>query len=542
MRSPIEELGLHLAADERDIKRAYAQRLRSVRPDEDPDGFQRLNELYKAALNQLRWREEQRPADEVAIAADVADRPSLSLDDVVRREQDEPSQAIADIESVTIDFDAFYNAMTQQAGKDLPAELRAWLARTTADWPLAAKPDMAGYVMWRMREHPPDISVEQFDVIVDGFSLEDVLVNPDGLSLQLLRKQLEANTRRSQFAATMRHVLEPGNEAALVRRMEWTGNGEFASIATRLYAALLRSRNARRLASILRWVPFASAKVNRFLDFLGQGDDGILSPPLDDRVVRYWRLVEERRKAWQPVTVTLVAILLVGLSIYVTSWEGGIQQAQKAGPDRTQPPRSDVVKRETTPFQKAREQRFLERMRQIESMSDGSNAEIAKAYDQIITDLGMPTTPMLQQIATNAYYNKGYRLELLARKAEARQVYHDLDALYAGTRELWHAWGLVNLGNMHLDAAEFDAAITRFQQVIDQYNFTGDVRFDLQVAKSYYGLAKAWQRKPSLDAALQACDAALQQFGRSEDAEIRVEVERIQVTRAAVRKSIDAQD
>jgi len=39
-------LGLTEDADERSIKRAYAQRLRGTRPDEDPAGFQRLREAY----------------------------------------------------------------------------------------------------------------------------------------------------------------------------------------------------------------------------------------------------------------------------------------------------------------------------------------------------------------------------------------------------------------------------------------------------------------------------------------------------------------
>ena len=51
-------LGLGTDADERAIKRAYAARLRTTRPDEDPEGFQRLNEAYQAALHWAR----QQPA------------------------------------------------------------------------------------------------------------------------------------------------------------------------------------------------------------------------------------------------------------------------------------------------------------------------------------------------------------------------------------------------------------------------------------------------------------------------------------------------
>ncbi|GAA6142184.1 J domain-containing protein [Hydrogenophaga sp. 5NK40-0174] len=59
MSSPYEVLGIGPEADERDIKRAYARLLKKTRPDDDPEGFQRLNEAYQAALRfaQTRWPE-----------------------------------------------------------------------------------------------------------------------------------------------------------------------------------------------------------------------------------------------------------------------------------------------------------------------------------------------------------------------------------------------------------------------------------------------------------------------------------------------------
>ncbi|WP_431703414.1 J domain-containing protein [Pseudomonas sp. BR20] len=57
-------LGLAPDADSRTIKRQYAALLKKTRPDDDPEGFQRLREAYEAAL---AWSQGQQEADEVVI-------------------------------------------------------------------------------------------------------------------------------------------------------------------------------------------------------------------------------------------------------------------------------------------------------------------------------------------------------------------------------------------------------------------------------------------------------------------------------------------
>lgn len=62
--NPFALLGLSADADEAQIKRAYAKLLRSHRPDDDPAGFQRLNEAYRQCLE----RAQRRAAAEAAMA------------------------------------------------------------------------------------------------------------------------------------------------------------------------------------------------------------------------------------------------------------------------------------------------------------------------------------------------------------------------------------------------------------------------------------------------------------------------------------------
>ena len=50
---PFDALGINDDADQHTIKRAYARLLKLHRPDDDPEGFQRINDAYRLCLLQL---------------------------------------------------------------------------------------------------------------------------------------------------------------------------------------------------------------------------------------------------------------------------------------------------------------------------------------------------------------------------------------------------------------------------------------------------------------------------------------------------------
>lgn len=73
-------------ATAKDVKRSYAKRLKTCRPDQDPEGFRMLHEAYSEALGQLQWREssvdpqalQDRPVFEDGPAAAASDTPDIA--------------------------------------------------------------------------------------------------------------------------------------------------------------------------------------------------------------------------------------------------------------------------------------------------------------------------------------------------------------------------------------------------------------------------------------------------------------------------------
>lgn len=207
-----ELLGIGDDADERAIKRAYAARLRTTRPDEDPEGFQRLNEAYQTALAMLRHRlaQEQFAAEEnttdsgqeAPVESAVMDGTAAhaSRDDADRGSHgenspetfDDKAADVADAapqgEAVTLD--QFLDECLGAAGDGDPRVLEHWLRSQPVLWSLEHKAMIGHWLLRLMDARQPPMTERNFDILAEFFGYNDLHAGYDPLALQRLRARL----------------------------------------------------------------------------------------------------------------------------------------------------------------------------------------------------------------------------------------------------------------------------------------------------------------------------------------------------------------
>ncbi|MBR4544821.1 MAG: hypothetical protein IKO14_02415 [Oscillibacter sp.] len=83
---PWEELGLPGYAELPVIRRAYAERLKETRPDENPEGFQRLHSAYQAACRLAR----RRGTETEHVAESGGSNPNEDGEKLINKEEDTP--------------------------------------------------------------------------------------------------------------------------------------------------------------------------------------------------------------------------------------------------------------------------------------------------------------------------------------------------------------------------------------------------------------------------------------------------------------------
>lgn len=327
-------LGIPGDADARAVKRAYATKLKTTRPEDDPEGFQRLHEAYQAALDWLRSREtctdidadldafaEDAPSGAVTLTLSQEtlfehlgaqsdapfDMPTFAAEDALDAAADRcgdrcaiassdamPSEAPAQFDPDALIDDCIASAMRSHDG-----DLLAWLNAQPALWSLAQKTRLAPWLLQRLQEERPPIQARQFDTLAEFFGLLDLHSGYDAYTIHRLRHRLqltwEIETRQTRALAE-RTAQDGGSMAANLRQ------------AARLLGQVTRPLRWPQVlwASVVPGYPSAVRSFLRQLDF-GNLDD--LPTQIREDQVAFWDAAGDRSRFSTPRWAVSVARL-----------------------------------------------------------------------------------------------------------------------------------------------------------------------------------------------------------------------------------------
>ncbi|MDR7192005.1 J domain-containing protein [Luteimonas terrae] len=352
-------------ADERTIKRAYAGRLKTTRPDTDPDGFQQLHEAYQAALAWSRHRDafayvedtdddagghDDAPAPSEDDIPDGAYRTVLTLDELLAatgapstamplqdidgadlRDADDhdaraPNPPAADTRpahaepplphedpaaDLEIDIDALCAAIIEQACASHERSLLAWLHQRHELWSLQVKPRVGAYLIATLHAQVPPIGRDAFNALLDFFGLDQVGAGHDAYALQVLGERMQ-----------LAWELVPGRADVLARRTTATTNERVTERDVRRMLDVLRSPYNVWAALFRSVVPKETSRFRAFLQTLGYGLHP-LPDDIDRDQVAFWSQVSDTQRMTRPrayaalmrcavygAALTLLAVLL----------------------------------------------------------------------------------------------------------------------------------------------------------------------------------------------------------------------------------------
>ncbi len=194
--TPFQRLGLKPGSDEREIKRAYARELKRCRPDDDPQGFQELNQAYQhclavaarraaAAEPELDGDDDGSPfaGDEATTAQRPDSGPAADArpdDDDAPERAPRPRSAMhrrpADPapQRISFDLDTFLEQLLDIATRRMPHDLQRWLGECEPLYSLELKHSLRAPVAHALAVCEPPPSCETIHVVAECFDLGTV--------------------------------------------------------------------------------------------------------------------------------------------------------------------------------------------------------------------------------------------------------------------------------------------------------------------------------------------------------------------------------
>lgn len=293
--SPFEQLGLPPDADERTIKRAYAQRLREVRTDRDPEGFQRLHATYQAALALCQRR------TTVAVAKPVPLRQPLPATPPAQPPATAPSAAEA---PTAVPFERFLAELLGLAAQGEAAALQSWLQAQPALWSLRTKARVGHELFVCLYRDAPPMPPACLDALLAFFDMNHARSGHDPLALQRLQRRMQLAWERL-----------PQQRDALAARLGMRDRKQRRTLERRLARLSQPFRWSRAIA--LGLVPNAADRLAQFIRQLALHHPEDLPAGYDRRQLRFWLEATDRlrvgRARLQLGGLRCLAALLGGL-------------------------------------------------------------------------------------------------------------------------------------------------------------------------------------------------------------------------------------
>ena len=218
-------LGLRPDADARAVKRAYAARLKTVRPDDDPEGFQRLNEAYQAALAQCAARDDARaprlpdplpaPLHGVPEAGASPDASPPDASSPPRRPRRLPPSPIAEPVAPPPEDAAFDIAHCLRLAANWDHQpLVAWLDAQASLWSLDGKARCGRALLLTMAHERPPVADHNFETLAKCFGYYDLHAGHDFLAVRALRAALHALWREARRNGQLKETRAWGETGA----------------------------------------------------------------------------------------------------------------------------------------------------------------------------------------------------------------------------------------------------------------------------------------------------------------------------------------
>lgn len=301
---PFAVLGLDRAANERAIKRAYAQHLRTTRPDEDPAAFQRLNEAYQHCLAFAARRLAPLPqgdgdpgdyADEPEYAASAPATP-VHPDAIRTGTAIEDTAAVEDAPRyvrVSFDAEAFLDELIARTRREPVDALETWLRSLEPLYSLELKHALHARVAAALTQAAPAPPPMQLRAVMRFFDLDEISVDGNWLH-RILYDTLH---RADEAAALDREIarLRSPRERAVDRLM--------------INELLGPWHGLRRWFLLL--VPLLPSRMLKLLRTLEQDHPDAVDARLDPSSLVYWRLITDRsRLEWRRFFIAAVRVPL----------------------------------------------------------------------------------------------------------------------------------------------------------------------------------------------------------------------------------------